>query len=53
MITLVLIGLNIFTFFFIQPDPPLLFGNTPPKEERFYFETAPLPCHRDTGSHGC
>ena len=44
VITLVLIGLNIFTFLFIQPNPPLLFGDTPPNEERFYVETAPLPC---------
>ena len=47
MITLVLIGLNIFTFFFIQPNPPLWFAATPPNEERFYFETAPLPCQFD------
>ena len=25
-----------FAFLFIQPDPPLLFGETPPNEERFY-----------------
>jgi membrane associated rhomboid family serine protease len=44
VITLVLIALNIFTFFFIQPNPPLWFTDTPPREERFYYETAPLPC---------
>jgi membrane associated rhomboid family serine protease len=44
VITLVLIALNIITFFFIQPDPPLLFERTSPREERFYYETAPLPC---------
>jgi len=43
VITLVLIGLNIFTFFFIQPDAPL-WSETSPREERFYFETAPMPC---------
>ena len=44
VVTLVLIALNIITFFFIQPDAPLLFEDTPPSEERFYFETAPIPC---------
>jgi len=43
VITLVLIGLNIFTFFFIQPDAPL-WSETSPREERFYYETAPMPC---------
>jgi membrane associated rhomboid family serine protease len=42
--TLVLIALNIITFFFIQPDAPLFFETTPPREERFYYETAPMPC---------
>ena len=44
VITLVLIGLNIFTFFFIQPDPRSCSERRLPTEERFYFETAPIPC---------
>jgi membrane associated rhomboid family serine protease len=44
VVTLVLIGLNIITFFFIQPDPQLWFEMPSPREERFYVETAPLPC---------
>lgn len=44
IVTLVLIALNIGTFFFIQPNPPLLGAETSPREERFIYETAPAPC---------
>jgi membrane associated rhomboid family serine protease len=44
LVTLVLIGLNVVAFFFIQPDPPFLGESTPPQEERFIYENAPAPC---------
>jgi membrane associated rhomboid family serine protease len=44
IVTLVLIAMNIGTFFFIQPNPPLLGAETSPQEERFIYETAPAPC---------
>jgi membrane associated rhomboid family serine protease len=44
IVTLVLIAMNIGTFFFIQPNPPLLGAETPPQEERFIYDTAPAPC---------
>ena len=44
VVTLVFIALNIVTFFFIQPNPPLLGESTPVQEERFIFDTAPIPC---------
>ncbi len=47
IITLVLIALNIVVFFFVQPDPILLGGQPSAREERFIFETAPIPCQFD------
>ena len=47
VVTLVLIGLNVVIFFFIQPNPPLLGFESSPQEERFIYETAPIPCQFD------
>jgi membrane associated rhomboid family serine protease len=43
VITLVLIAVNVLAFFFIQPGPPSFAGGSI-SDERFFVETAPIPC---------